>query len=99
MYSADEIIQMRANGHRAMWITFAFLLVAIPVAFGAVLYLNAPEVASEQGWFFLSIEGVVFGSFWLVAISSSLIKAYQKKPYVAASGGDGSLGHGDFGGD
>jgi len=36
----------------------------------------------------------------LIGTVPSLIKAYKKVPYIAASGGDGSGSiHGDFGGD
>jgi len=82
VYSADEIIEMRKNGHRAMWITVA--ISSIPVV-GVIFVLGN------------YIMSMLLFAAWTVP---SLVKAYQKKPYAAATnGGVCTTGHGDFGGD
>jgi len=82
VYSADEIIAMRANGHRASWINFAVFTCVCAVIVGVMgAYVFAALIV-------------------LIGTVPSLIKAYKKVPYIAASGGDGSGSiHGDFGGD
>jgi len=94
--SADDYIAMRANAHRAKWLTLVIFLVLL----GVVSYLVV-RAADAQGYALVSTNGaVVLVGFLFVMIVSCLVKAYQKVPFSMAFGlADDAGDFGDCDGD